>query len=74
MAHLDKKAGGLIVDSMCTNNHPETPMPRKTPPRPSRFNPVAKHAHHSNRAVVFRDRTGYARAPKHKGRPPDDRG
>jgi hypothetical protein len=47
-------------------------MPRKPPPRPPRFNLVAKHAHRANRAVTFRDRTGYTRAPKHKGRSPDE--
>jgi len=33
-------------------------------------NPVAKHARKFNKAVAFRDRTRYARNPKHRGLEP----
>ncbi len=35
-----------------------------------RRNPVARNAGRFNRAATFRDRTRYARNPKHKGREP----
>ena len=42
-------------------------MASKTPTRP---NPVARHSRKLNKAVVFRDRTKYVRANKHKGKEP----
>jgi hypothetical protein len=46
---------------------------RKTslpPPTGRRPNPVAKHAHKVNRAVVFLDRSRSTRKSKHKAREP----
>jgi stalled ribosome alternative rescue factor ArfA len=33
-------------------------------------NPVAKYAHQFNKAQTFKDKTGYQRRAKHKGREP----
>lgn len=36
--------------------------------QPTVKNPVAKYAHHFNKAQVFKDKTRYQRNTKHKGR------
>ena len=42
----------------------------KPPGRPAVRNPVARHAHKTNRCAVFKDRNAYRRAAKHPGREP----
>ena len=46
---------------------------RKKTPLPYEWglrNPVAQHAHKTNRAIVYKDRNRYRRVAKHKGLEP----
>ncbi len=40
---------------------------KKRRDRPSLSNPVARHAHKTNRCIAFRDRSKYTRKTKHNG-------